>query len=187
MYFNRPLAKVSLITPQLLCKEATLRRYPAQHNRCSPSLSSSFRTHLPSLESAAGAQHTISKRLPCPKAMGAFTFKGTRFMTTQASPQHPPPLCFYYHGKPLHVLHHDGQWWLHSGDVLAVIGRRLGQRLQHLLAADTTLQNTPATEVTNEYWPATALLRALRRSGKPQARQLRDCVNRHAKLSRFPG
>jgi prophage antirepressor-like protein len=98
-------------------------------------------------------------------------------MTAQTSSQHPPPLCFHYHGKPLHVLRHDGQWWLNSHDVLAVIGRRLGQRLLHLLAADTTHPNTPKTEVTKEYWPATALLRALRRSGKPLARQLRDWLN----------
>jgi prophage antirepressor-like protein len=44
----------------------------------------------------------------------------------------------YYHGKPLHVLRHDGQWWLHSGDVLALIGRRLGSRMQQLLAAEPT-------------------------------------------------
>ncbi|WP_199104459.1 hypothetical protein [Aquitalea sp. ASV11] len=99
-------------------------------------------------------------------------------MTTQTSPQHPPPLCFHYHGKPLHVQHHQGEWWLHSGDVLAVIGRRLGSRIQQLLAAEPTHENTPKTEVTKEYWPATALLRALRRSNKPLARQLRDWLNR---------
>jgi prophage antirepressor-like protein len=98
-------------------------------------------------------------------------------MTDQNTPRHPPPLCFHYHGKPLHVLRHDGQWWLNSNDVQAVTGRRLGQRLQYLLAADTTHPNTPETEVTKEYWPATALLRALRRSGKPLARQLRDWLN----------
>jgi prophage antirepressor-like protein len=53
-----------------------------------------------------------------------------------------PPLCFYYHGKPLHVQHHHGQWWLHSGDVLAVIGRRLGSRIQQLLAADPTTKHS---------------------------------------------
>lgn len=98
-------------------------------------------------------------------------------MTDQTTPQHPPPLCFYYQGKPLHVLRHDGQWWLRSGDVLAVIGRRLGCRIQQLLAADPTPANTPETEGTKEYWPAAALLRALHRSGKPLARQLRDWLN----------
>ncbi|WP_287876650.1 hypothetical protein [Aquitalea sp.] len=96
-------------------------------------------------------------------------------MTDQATHQHPPPLCFYYHGKPLHVLLHNGQWWLYSGDVLAVIGRRLGCRIQHLLAADPTRENSPETEDIKECWPAPALLRALRRSSKPLARQvLRD-------------
>lgn len=101
-------------------------------------------------------------------------------MTKQAPShsQHPPPLCFYYHGKPLHVLHHHGQWWLHSSNVLALIGRRLGSRIQQLLAADPTRENTAETEDIKDYWPATALLRALRRSGKPLARQLRDWLNR---------
>ncbi|NWK79915.1 hypothetical protein [Aquitalea sp. LB_tupeE] len=99
-------------------------------------------------------------------------------MADQTTSHHSPPLCFYYHGKPLHVLRHDGQWWLHSSDVLALIGRRLGNRIQQLLAAEPTHQNTPETEVTNACWPATALLRALRRSNKPLARQLRDWLNR---------
>lgn len=94
-------------------------------------------------------------------------------MTNQTTAQHPPPLCFYYHGKPLHVLRHDGQWRLHSNDVLAVIGRRLGRRIQQLLAADPTHENRPEAEDTQGYWPATALLRALRRSNKLLARQLR--------------
>ncbi len=99
-------------------------------------------------------------------------------MTTQTTPQHPPPLCFYYHGKPLHVQHLHGKWWLHSGDVLAIIGRRLARRIQQLLAADPTRENTAETEDIKEYWPAPGLLRALRRSGKPLARQLRDWLNR---------
>ena len=97
-------------------------------------------------------------------------------MTAQTTSQHPPPLCFYYHGKPLHVLRHGGQWWLHSSDVLAVIGRRLGNRIQQLLAAEPKHENTQEEDA-KEYWPATALLRALRRSGKPLARQLRDWLS----------
>jgi hypothetical protein len=62
--------------------------------------------------------------------------------------------------------------------VLAVIGRRLGRRIQQLLAADPTHENTTETEDIKEYGPATALLRALRRSNKPLARQLRDWLNR---------
>ena len=98
-------------------------------------------------------------------------------MTDQTTPERPPPLCFYYHGKPLHVLRHDGQWWLYSDDVLAVIGQRLGRRMQQLLSADTSTDIHPETENATACWLATALLRVLRRSGKPLARQLRDWLN----------
>lgn len=98
-------------------------------------------------------------------------------MTDQANLQHPPPLCFYYHGKPLHVLHHDSQWWLYRGDVLAVIGRRLGRRIQQLLSADPNTGIAPVGDEQPECWLATALLRVLRRSGKPLARQLRNWLH----------
>ncbi|WP_199054135.1 hypothetical protein [Aquitalea sp. ASV15] len=96
---------------------------------------------------------------------------------TPSHSQHPPPLCFHYHGKPLHVLRHDGQWWLYAADVQAAVGRRLGQRLQHVLAVDSTTNITADKDALPECWPAQALLRALRRSGKPQARQLRDWLS----------
>ena len=98
-------------------------------------------------------------------------------MTAQTTSQHPPPLCFHYHGKPLHVVRHDGQWWLHSSDVLAVIGRRLGRRIQQLLTADPNTGIAPVGDEQPACWPAPALLRVLRRSGKPLARQLRDWLN----------
>jgi hypothetical protein len=87
---------------------------------------------------------------------------------TQHTPSNPniPSLCFYYHGKPLHVLHHNDQWWLHSSDVLAVIGRRLGHRIQQLLSADPNTGIAPVGKEQPECWLAT-LLRVLRRSGKP--------------------
>ena len=97
---------------------------------------------------------------------------------TPSQSEHPPPLCFYYHGKPLHVLHHNDQWWLHSSDVLAVIGRRLGRRIQQLLSADPNTGIAPLGDEQPACWLATALLRVLRRSGKPLARQLRDWLNR---------
>lgn len=99
-------------------------------------------------------------------------------MTNQTTSQHPPPLCFHYHGKPLHLLRHDGQWWLYSDDVLAVIGQRLGRRMQQLLSADTSTDIHPDAENATACWPAQALLRALRRSGKPLAQQLRHWLVR---------
>ncbi|WP_146215991.1 hypothetical protein [Aquitalea magnusonii] len=86
-------------------------------------------------------------------------------MINQAAPQHPPPLCFHYHGKPLHVLRHNGQWWLYSDDILAVIGQRLGRRIQQLLTPDTSTDIRPDTESPTACWPVPALLRALRRVG----------------------
>ncbi|KJV34414.1 hypothetical protein VI06_00925 [Aquitalea magnusonii] len=50
--------------------------------------------------------------------------------------------------------------------------------MQQLLTADPSRENTAVTEDIKQYWPVTALLRALRRSGKPLARQLRDWLNR---------
>jgi prophage antirepressor-like protein len=94
---------------------------------------------------------------------------------TPSNPNIPSPL--HYHGKPLHVLHHNDQWWLHSSDVLAVIGRRLGHRIQQLLSADPNTGIAPVGKEQPECWLATALLRVLRRSGKPLARQLRSWLN----------
>jgi hypothetical protein len=82
--------------------------------------------------------------LKCPTTLSTrVTFNDSTEGLFHDSSNHPttsPPLCFHHHGKPLRVLRHDGQWWLHSNDVLAVTGRRLG-RWQHshgLLTLDYT-------------------------------------------------
>ena len=101
-----------------------------------------------------------------------------------ASPsQPPPPLCFYYLGKTLHVLRHAGQWWLLARDVPPITGARLGRRVRQLIAADKAQVYLPSgnDHLNNnlvEYWRTTDLLRALRRSNKPLARQLRTWLDR---------
>ncbi|WP_199051911.1 hypothetical protein [Aquitalea sp. ASV15] len=90
---------------------------------------------------------------------------------------HPPPLTLYYLGKPIRLHTHPHACCLRADDILALLGPRQRQRLQHLLQQHPCCQH-PQHDSQQPYWPEPALQHALRQCRQPATRRLRDWLNR---------